>query len=811
MGSPTPKRSSRAVLGQPTLSKSASAVEVPDSPSTGRYTSGLNRQTPTSTRKRPVTIPQKLLRVLHCIKDENMTLPTFLEELFKSDDPDVAQWTGIFHDNKGAGRVLKIWDGKLQGGKWEEDFVNSAVDVIVNWTLKHLESNEVRKDWRLPYKKVTGQKVTDFLIDDFHFLHRYAEGAKYLTRFLKGVLKEDVSDRELPSKSPKSHRSQKSSSVRGCIAAVLIFMSSQKVNAFQTIMGIFLHCTGCPKRVLEVLSGLGLSVSYSQVQKGLRSLTKDAQEQVKEAVLNHGWCIVYDNLNIANKHYHQRADKRDTFDNGTAATLILFPSDKDQSLAAPPALFRPEDERPEPIAELFFPKDVDLEVFHRVSLSHVSAAIVQSLPKGSTAIAIPILPIKKLDVNKTALFPLQTMRLDESTIAGNLAVLERIMQVGLQLPKKWFANPKNTIFAGDQMTVSRLLTLKIHRIVDTDPYHSLAWVHPTLQLFHLSMNLCGTIFRTHYGSPEFPGTLASISIFLGRKRLSKEKQEFKAADELLRIVFDAMVQLLCESLQQGGTSDELDISKFTETITNSFCGLPTPSLLGLPFTTVNVNALLFLHDVAVHIELTEAIKAGDIGRISHLLPIITLMMHGGGNTNYALEMLRLLYGIRHLWTDEWVTRVLSSMLVNPKGIDGEWMATDMLQENHNYLLKSIFSSKGSNMTWEYLRDAISTNIRTFQAISRMFEREVGVGSSSTKHQKPSTASDISKIHGYLQSSGILWKENTSNCDQGIPVVDLQCLGGGKMVGGSIARFLDRHRLEDAVDLEETEALENVIY
>ncbi|KAI8597881.1 hypothetical protein EDD21DRAFT_310195 [Dissophora ornata] len=295
------------------------------------------------------------------------------------------------------------------------------------------------------------------------------------------------------------------------------------------------------------------------------------------------------------------------------------------------------------------------------------------------------------------------------------------------------------------MTVARLLTLKIHRIVGTDPYHSLAWIHPTLQLFHLSMNLCGTIFRTHFGSPQFPGSLASIIILLSRKRLSKEKQEFKAADELLRIVFDAMVQSLYESLRQGDTSDELPIPKIAETITNSFCDLPSPSLFGLPCTTANINSLLFLRDVAAHVELSEAIKAGDIGRIKHLLPTITLMMHGGGNTKYALELLCLLYGIRHLWTDEWATRVLSSMLVNPKGCDGEWMATDMLQENHNYLLKSIFSSKGSNMTWEYLRDAISTNIRTFQSISRMFEREVGVGSNSTKHKKSSTASDISKI------------------------------------------------------------------
>ncbi|KAF9307802.1 hypothetical protein BG003_000173 [Podila horticola] len=152
---------------------------------------------PTSTRKKPVYY----------------TLPNFLEELFKSDDPVVAQWTGQFHENKGAERVLKIWDGKLQGGKWEEDFINSAIDVIVNWSLKQLENDEVRKDWWLPHTMVTGQKITSFLLDDFNFLHWYADGAKYLTWFLKGLLKEDISDQDLSCKSHKRHRTQKPTSV----------------------------------------------------------------------------------------------------------------------------------------------------------------------------------------------------------------------------------------------------------------------------------------------------------------------------------------------------------------------------------------------------------------------------------------------------------------------------------------------------------------------------------------------------------------------------------------------------------------------
>lgn len=90
--------------------------------------------------------------------------------------------------------------------------------------------------------------------------------------------------------------------------------------------------------------------------------------------------------------------------------------------------------------------------------------------------AIPVVPVEQLDLIKSTVFPLPVMKLDESTIAGNLSVLQRITEVSLNLPKTWFSDPKNTIVAGDQMTVSRLLTLKVHWSFDPDHYHNLSWV-----------------------------------------------------------------------------------------------------------------------------------------------------------------------------------------------------------------------------------------------------------------------------------------------------------------------------------------------
>ncbi|KAF9092964.1 hypothetical protein BGX27_001693, partial [Mortierella sp. AM989] len=193
----------------------------------------------------------------------------------------------------------------------------------------------------------------------------------------------------------------------------------------------------------------------------------------------------------------------------------------------------------------------------------------------------------------------------------------------------------------------------------------------------------------------------------------------------------------------------------------------------------------------------NAIKIDDIGRIRSILLTITLMMHGSGNTNYARELLCLLYGMRHIWTVEWERRVLSSILVNPKGVAGGWMATDMYQETNNYLLKAIFTAKGPNMSWEYLKDYVSTNIRAFQEIARMFERAVGVKFHNPAHAKKA-----------FQESGILtWEPSDDKRALPDTVDDLQCEGSDKMGSGAHNKFLtSKTGPHDAAELEVTEAV-----
>ncbi|KAF9158735.1 hypothetical protein BGX20_003251 [Mortierella sp. AD010] len=207
-----------------------------------------------------------------------------------------------------------------------------------------------------------------------------------------------------------------------------------------------------PLPLLEILHFEIQNAEFSDIH-----LVGSAYMRVMEAVKENDFYVVYDNINITIRHHHQRSNRWNVFDSGITASVILLSSDKNKPA---PTLFRPVEERPDADANLFFPNDSDLE---------------------SKTSAVSVVPVEQLDVVKSAVFPLPVMKLDESTIAGDLSVLQRITEIGLNLLKTWFANPKNTIVAGNQVTVSRLLTLKVHRSFDPDPYRNLSWNREVLE------------------------------------------------------------------------------------------------------------------------------------------------------------------------------------------------------------------------------------------------------------------------------------------------------------------------------------------
>jgi hypothetical protein len=61
------------------------------------------------------------------------------------------------------------------------------------------------------------------------------------------------------------------------------------------------------------------------------------------------------------------------------------------------------------------------------------------------------------------------------------------------------------------------------------------------------------------------------------------------------------------------------------------------------------NLCLFLRDALISREFTDAIKAGDFGRIVLILKILALSFRGNGHSKYAYEMLHLIHNLTHVW------------------------------------------------------------------------------------------------------------------------------------------------------------------
>lgn len=131
----------------------------------------------------------------------------FQERDFENDlTASIDDWAHNFYKANAPGSLVRIWSKRLHRRNWDEDFVNSAIDVIVERIGMALKDNNVRQEWRLPHIEVTEQKIAAFLLADSNFLHCYAEKAKYLTQLLKGLLQEDEPDQNLSNKARKRRK-----------------------------------------------------------------------------------------------------------------------------------------------------------------------------------------------------------------------------------------------------------------------------------------------------------------------------------------------------------------------------------------------------------------------------------------------------------------------------------------------------------------------------------------------------------------------------------------------------------------------------
>ncbi|KIL57952.1 hypothetical protein M378DRAFT_87180, partial [Amanita muscaria Koide BX008] len=235
---------------------------------------------------------------------------------------------------------------------------------------------------------------------------------------------------------------------KSVIVSIVLQSTNQKANTFASFLGVFLHSCRTPQRVVNALARMGLTVSQSCIHTAINSLSLNASLTLRELGQSRCIALAYDNFDVDLKVSVPVVEKStETLKHLTSG--LVFPlqhgvtsddlrySDylwqrSEVNLDNLGALgnrkthkdlmrlFREPDDKP-----LDSHAEFNIWVFLRDLVENVEGFEYMrgkiEAPKS----------IEQLPVIKTDIYPAYAMDVNNSTVAGNIQAIERLMeQVG---------------------------------------------------------------------------------------------------------------------------------------------------------------------------------------------------------------------------------------------------------------------------------------------------------------------------------------------------------------------------------------------
>ncbi|KAJ7643853.1 hypothetical protein FB45DRAFT_975568 [Roridomyces roridus] len=418
------------------------------------------------------------------------------------------------------------------------------------------------------------------------------------------------------------------------------------------------------------------------------------------------------------------------------------------------------------------------------------------------------------------------MEIDESSITGNIEVVEEIMRVlGFKTDDPEYAK-YILLIAGDQLTVARQRSILNVCLGHESAPHS--WRHIVLipGLFHAKIADCHGVLETHFGKPTVrsPGSLGFHNTVLDRLPITLTSlPPFRTCRDLIMVSLYSRV-LHCLLLVSG--KDSLDecarsiksydtLVDYAKKIYSTYADVDRVQELRekripeerqrdaaakaakkggesagkepLPHVRkgdmVFENGVLFLRDALITREFSDAVKAGDSGRIVMVLRMWACSYRGNGRTKYAHEMLHLLHNLINVWTEELRSIVLQNWLANPQGKRNAFVEIDLVQEHLNFWIKRIYKADGAGHSWDWL-SLVSPCIDVFRKLATKINVDLGARQGS-KHATPDLARDIDALMSSLAEHEVdVVKEGRVLDDDEKPVPDVISVGAAALTQGT---------------------------
>lgn len=462
------------------------------------------------------------------------------------------------------------------------------------------------------------------------------------------------------------------------VVCQLAFSRNRNANLFHKFFTVYLKGCGLPAKAIDTMSSLGLTMSQKWAFNGIDTLAKHANMELQQQIHDHKLLFYFshDNVNIQFRVYEQRVDRQSHFDSGTASTIYLVPGSEGQQLNNRALQEQRKIGRTNPITA----KDIvkaTIPAAARV-MSRMRYWILQFLldspdfdlekyDNRNDARLKPPPPVHELPTgrkNQIIQQMLPTRHINQSTYEGNDQVMGQTWRdLGLNSVEEMRKTglERVIVWAGDQLTVSRLRGLASYRSHDNNSFERMAYLIPVFGWFHLQMAFATSLHTQYYGTKAAFGFSHAFDV-MGKKGLSSTATQgtfHHTFEEALKEIAIARFRDLWKEVAGAENLGELrrrkpeELVRLAEKIHREFAS--TEAVLDMENEPKESQDQLlkqtaqFNRDLLEYLELDLVIKVGDVGRMEDMLPRLLFRFVGGKNHKYAVEILELLQGLHREW------------------------------------------------------------------------------------------------------------------------------------------------------------------
>ena len=464
------------------------------------------------------------------------------------------------------------------------------------------------------------------------------------------------------------------------ILSILSYSQSHHRCRLQKLLAIYLKFKGISAKGFDTLHAMALTMSHKWTCNSVKRISERGMDEVRQRARKDSWSLAYDNLQLPMTVYSQRIDSKSQFGNGTAATVFVkrdakpLSSSANQDLKTQRARGMKDPLTGTDIMNLArrsTPRLIKQAEYYVLQFLLNSPEFDQKTYSGRRSDLLQQLaPVDRLPYGPdhiTLQYLLGTVDRPEASYADHEFLLnEWLQQLGWDNDegRKRLAAERVVTWVGDQLTIDRIRGVYTARAEDSNSYERLDFSIFTFGWLHCQMAFANSLHKQYLGNNHGRGLKHAFTL-LDRKGLTKVLTKGPFHHDLEEALYHVAEAHFREDWLQIGRVMKLeDLRKKNPEELRALAKrivaerASTEALNRQDHLPENSRdeelrqVIMWNRDILDYIILDHAIEEGDVGIMEMMLPHLYIRFHGGGNGNYAEEVLELMQGLEKEWPNE---------------------------------------------------------------------------------------------------------------------------------------------------------------